>query len=123
MDDEESQHLKQLREAHLDRLRYLEQQEARRGIDTPADVLMEIKDKQAKIAYIDAQLGAHKAQITACRCHEGRLVAAMAVLDGAISAVEAMLTDIPNDAQVQALLAFIRAEQQAVKVLVNRHYL
>jgi hypothetical protein len=123
MDEEQRQHLKQLRRTHVDRLRYLQQQEARRGIDTPAEVLVEIKETQARIIEIDIQLGPYSNQAEAYQYRAKRLAAAITILDGAIRAIEVMLMDIPQDVEAQALLAFIRAEQQVIKVFVNRHYL
>ncbi|HET9223484.1 MAG TPA: hypothetical protein VFO07_13315, partial [Roseiflexaceae bacterium] len=107
MDEEQRQHLKRLRQMHIDRLRYLEEQEARRGIDTPAEVLVEIKKTQAKITEIEIQLGPYNNQAEACQYRAKRLAAAITILDGAISAIEVMLMDIPQDVEAQALLAFI----------------
>lgn len=120
MDGEQRQHLAHLRQNHIDRLRCLEIQAARRGADTPPDVLLEIKEKQAAIADIEVRLGGSLSRADSCLCHEQRFTAALAVMNVAVSAVEAMLTDIPDDPDAQALLDFIHAEQRAFKILVKR---
>src|SRR5262245_35417136 len=58
MDDDQRSHLEGLRQAHLRRLRILEQQAAITGVNTRPEVLTEIEDLQASIARIDAQLAA-----------------------------------------------------------------
>jgi predicted ATPase/class 3 adenylate cyclase len=56
VDGDQHQHLTGLRQAHLRRLRILEQQAAVSGINTRPEVLTEIEDLQSAIAQIDAQL-------------------------------------------------------------------
>jgi hypothetical protein len=58
MDEEQRTHLQGLRQAHLRRLRILEQQAAISGITTRPEVLTEIEDLQVSIAQADAQLAA-----------------------------------------------------------------
>jgi hypothetical protein len=118
MDDEQRQHLEKLRQTHLFRLRHSEQRAAQLGINTPPDVLMEIEDDRAKIAGIEAELGAYRPQTDASRRRE-KLVATSAVLVGAGSAIEAIFMDTDN-AEAKVLLDIIRAAQQTVKVFVER---
>src|SRR6185503_12927785 len=58
MDDDQRSHLDGLRQAHLRRLRILEQQAAITGVNTRPEVLTEIEDLRATIAQIESQLAA-----------------------------------------------------------------
>ena len=57
----EIDHIKELIKTHRRRLQFLELHQARKGINTEPDVLMEIEDLQAKIAENEAQIGIRKA--------------------------------------------------------------
>jgi HPt (histidine-containing phosphotransfer) domain-containing protein len=55
-DSEQIEHLEELRHLHIKRLRVLELKEAQQGPNTPAEILVEIKDLREKIATIEVQL-------------------------------------------------------------------
>lgn len=57
MDDEQRQHLRNLRRDHQRRLHILERQAATFGIATPPEIQTEIEDIQSAIAQIDVDLG------------------------------------------------------------------
>ncbi len=57
MDDENRQHLKTVRQAHVRRLHTLEEQAAISGRDTRPEIIIEIQDLRVKITEIDQQLG------------------------------------------------------------------
>lgn len=54
--DEEQQRIMALATAHKRRLRVLEEQQALRGVDTPAEIVLEIEDIREQIADFDARL-------------------------------------------------------------------
>lgn len=56
MDAEEQQHIKSLLKKHRERLRWLEQQAAQKGINTPPEVGIEIQDIQITINQLQSQL-------------------------------------------------------------------
>jgi WD40 repeat protein len=56
MDEEQRQHLMQMRKTYEKRLRILELQEARKGGNTPADIILDIDELREKIADIDMHL-------------------------------------------------------------------
>jgi tetratricopeptide (TPR) repeat protein len=57
MEDQERQQLRELLRAHQSRLQVLEVQQAKQGIQTPAQVITEITDIRSAIARIETQLG------------------------------------------------------------------
>jgi hypothetical protein len=59
MNNEERQHLEELRNNHQKRLRALEIQAASYGIDTPAHISTQIEDARREITNIDSQLSAY----------------------------------------------------------------
>jgi hypothetical protein len=54
--DEEQQRIMALATTHKRRLRVLEEQQALRGVDTPAEIVLEIEDITKQIADLDARL-------------------------------------------------------------------
>jgi hypothetical protein len=54
--DEAQQRIMALATTHKRRLRLLEEQQARRGADTPPGIVLEIEDITKQIAELDAQL-------------------------------------------------------------------
>jgi hypothetical protein len=58
MDHKEQLHLKELLHTHQRRLRVLELKQARQGINTPAELIMELEDLQNKISHYQSQLEA-----------------------------------------------------------------